>query len=93
MTPQNDDILKKTDIQKIAQDGARIYEKIKIQYDPQEKGKSLAIDVESEDVYLANTSAEALELARKAHPNRVFYVIKIGYDVAETLAKLYLEKV
>lgn len=87
----NEEFLKKSDIQKIAQEGAKIYEKIKVNYDPKEKGKFLAIEVESGDVYLGNTSAKSLELAREAHPNKIFYVIKIGYDVAETMAKSFLD--
>jgi len=86
----NEELMKKTDIQKIAQDGQKIYEKIKVNYDPKEKGKFLAIEVESGKEYLGNTSAEAIELAKTAHPNKVFYVVKIGYDVAETMARSLL---
>lgn len=89
--PNNEDLLKTVDIQKIAEEGARVYERIKVDYDPKEKGKFLAIEAESENAYLGNTSAEALELAREAHPNKVFYVVKIGYDVAETMAKSFTE--
>lgn len=85
----NEELLKNVDIQKIAEEGAKIYAKIKIKYDPKENGKFLAIDIESEKVYLGNTSAEALELARQNHPKKVFYVVKIGYDVAETMAKAF----
>ena len=89
----SDELIKKADIQKIAEEGAKIYEKIKINHDPKEKGKFLAIDIDSQKVYLGNTSAEALELARQNHPNKVFYVIKIGFDVAETLARSLVEKI
>lgn len=82
----NDDLIKKADIQKIAEAGTKIYETIKSQYEPAENGKFLAIDIDSKDTYIANTSSEAVELARKAHPNRVFYVVKIGFSAAETLA-------
>ena len=87
----NEELIKKVDIQRIAEEGARIYKQIKTDYDPKEKGKFLAIDVDSEKVYLGVTSAEALELARKNHPNKVFYVIKIGFDVAETMARSFTE--
>lgn len=86
----DEELLKKSNIEKIAQDGAKIYEKIKVNYDPKEKGKFLAIEIESGDVYLGSTSAESLELAREAHPNKVFYVVKIGYDVAETMSKSFM---
>jgi hypothetical protein len=52
----------------------------------------VTIDIGSEKEYLGNTSAEALELARARHPNKVFYVVKIGFDVVETMAKSYVEK-
>ncbi|MFH1890063.1 MAG: hypothetical protein ABIJ91_00620 [Candidatus Kuenenbacteria bacterium] len=86
----NEELIKQADIQKIAQRGSEIYEGIKVKYDPKEKGKFLAIDIDSENVYLADTSAEALELAREMHPNKVFYVLKIGFDVAETMAKSFI---
>lgn len=89
MNDNNEELIKKADIQKIAEEGAKIYEQIKIQYDPKEKGKFLAIDIESKKAYLGNTSAEALELAREHHPNKVFYVAKIGFDVAETMARSF----
>ncbi len=81
------DLLKKADLQKIAEEGAKMYEQIKINYDPKEKGKFLAIEIDNKKEYLGNTSAEALELARQSHPDKIFYVVKIGYDVAETLAQ------
>jgi hypothetical protein len=91
MTHDND-LLKDADIQKIADKGARIYDRIKIKYEPHDNGKFLAIDVDSEKEYLGNTSAEALTLARAKHPNKVFYVVKIGFNVVETMAKSFLEK-
>ncbi|KKT26546.1 MAG: hypothetical protein UW11_C0009G0002 [Parcubacteria group bacterium GW2011_GWA2_43_9b] len=87
----NEELIKKTDIQKIAKKGAGIYKQIKVKYDPKERSKFLAIDIDSKKAYLGNTSAEALELARQNHPNKVFYVVKIGFDVAETMARSFAE--
>lgn len=87
----NENLIKNADIQKIAEDGAKIYSQIKVNYDPKEKGRFLAIDIESKKAYLGNTSAEALELARSKHPNKIFYVVKIGFDVAETMAKSFID--
>lgn len=86
-----EELIKHANIQKIAEEGARIYDQIKVQYDPQQRGKFLAIDIDSKDAYLAATSADALALARQAHPNKVFYVVKIGFDVAETMAQSFAE--
>ena len=88
----NEELIKKADIQKIAEEGTKIYEQVKINYDPKEKGKFLAIDIESKNIYLGNTSAEAIELAREKHPNKIFYVVKIGFDVAETMARSFLDE-
>lgn len=73
-------------IQKIAEEGSKIYKRIKSKYS-KKKGKFLAIDIESRKVYLGATSAEALVLAKKNHPDKIFYVVKIGFDAAETIAE------
>lgn len=91
MDNYSEELLKSADIQKIAEEGVKIYERIKIKYEPQEDGKFLAIDIESGNAYLGNSSAEALVLARQKHPNKVFYVVKIGFNAAETVAKTYIE--
>lgn len=91
MNTNNEGLIKASDVQRIAEEGAKIYDQIKVNYDPKEKGKFLAIDIDSKEAYLGNTSAEALELARQNHPNKVFYVVKIGFDVAETMAKMFTE--
>lgn len=85
MTEEN---LKKANLQKIAEKGAAIYEKIKAEQELSNVGKFLAIDTTNEKVYLADTSAEAVVKARTEHPNQIFYVKKIGFDAAETMASL-----
>ncbi|MES2930793.1 MAG: hypothetical protein V4665_03365 [Patescibacteria group bacterium] len=91
MNPE--ELLKTTDLQHIATEGAKIYEKIRGQYENEtNKGKFLAIDIESEDIYLSPTSAEAVVLAKAEHPNKVFFVKKIGFDAAETMAHLMAVK-
>lgn len=87
----NGDLIKQTDIQKIAEEGAKIYEKIKGRYEIDDKGKFLAIDIETEDAFLGNISSEAVELAKRSHPDKVFYVVKIGFSSAEILASLEQE--
>lgn len=84
------ELIKKADIGKIAEEGAKIYGEIKVQYEPRERGRFLAIDIDTRRAYLGDSSAEALEVAREQHPDKVFYVVKIGFDVAETMAKTYL---
>lgn len=85
------DLYKKVNVQKLADEGSKVYEKIKSQYEPKYIGKFLAIEVESKKAYMGKDGAEALVLARKNHPDKVFYLVKIGYAAAETIAKSYLK--
>lgn len=84
----NEELIKKTDIQKLADDGIKIYQKIKHEYEPQNNEKFLAIDIGTEKVYLGDTTSEAVEKAKIAHPEKVFYVVKIGSSFSEVLAEL-----
>lgn len=86
----SDNLLKKTDLQKIARVGSKIYEQIKQDYEPQKTGQFLAIEIESQKAYLGRTSADALNLARNNHPGKLFFVVKIGFEAAETVAEAYL---
>lgn len=85
-----EELIKQANIQKIAEEGAKIYDQIKVQYDPQHRGKFLAIDIDSKNVYLADTSADAVALAKQAHPDKIFYVVKIGFDAAESVVHSWI---
>jgi hypothetical protein len=74
------------EIEKISSEGSKIYADKKDEYEPSYNGQFLAIDIDSKEVYLADDGAEAVELARKAHPDKVFYLVKIGFETAETVA-------
>ncbi len=91
-TMEDDKLLKKADLQGIAEKGARIYEKIKAKYERRHKGKFLAIEVDGGSVFIGKTSAQALILAREKNRGKIFYVVKIGFDVAETLAEFFVGK-
>ena len=77
-------------IQKISTEGAKIYESLRAQYEPQDNGKFLAIDIDSQDVYMSNDGAQAVELARQAHPGKVFFLVKIGFETAEAVARSFV---
>jgi hypothetical protein len=89
-TMPSEELMKQADIQRIAAEGTKIYKDIKAQYDPKEKGKFLAIDIDTKKAYLADTSADAVVAARKDNPEKIFYVVKIGFDAAETMAKSFI---
>lgn len=88
MTTSTVNLVKQVDIERIAQEGRTIYARIKGQYDPAQRGKFLAIDIDTGEVFLGGTSAEAVEEAKKKYLDKVFYVVKIGYSAVETLARL-----
>lgn len=80
------ELAKNQPFQEIAERGTALYHEMKSRFEPDQNGKFLAIEVETAQTYVSNTSGEALEQARAAHPNKLFYVVKIGFDSAETLA-------
>ena len=80
------ELAKNLPFQEIAEKGAAIYAAKKSEYEPKDNGNFLAIEVEQSKIYKGATSAEALEKARSENPGKLFYVVKIGSDSAETLA-------
>lgn len=66
-------------LQQIEKKGQEIYEnKLRSQLEPFKNGKYVAIDVESEKYFVANTLEEALLQAQKKYPNHLFHTVKIG---------------
>jgi hypothetical protein len=88
----SEEITKNADLQRVVTEGGKIYQEIKARYEPAQNGKFLAMDIDSKKAYIADTSAEAVVMAREHHPNKVFYVVKIGFDAAETMARLSSKK-
>jgi hypothetical protein len=72
--------------EEIAKKGTAIYEKLKAQYEPRLNGKFLAIETDSGSIYMGDTSGLALEEACARHPDKMFYLVKIGSDAMATLA-------
>ncbi len=63
----------------IAEAGERIYrEKYRAEYEHAHSGKYAAIDVDSEQIFVAATAEDALNAARRANPAGVFHLIRIG---------------
>ena len=84
------DLFKKVNIEKLVKEGDKIYQKIKSQYEPKFNGQYLAIETKSGDTFMGTDGAEAVAKAKTKYPNRVFFLVKIGFTVAETIAKSYL---
>jgi len=57
-----------------------IYQKNKQKLEPENKGKIVAIEVESGNVFIADTVIEAGTKARLKYPEKFFYFKRIGYQ-------------
>jgi hypothetical protein len=64
---------------KIGEKGNAIYrQKYQADYERLHPGKYVAIDVTSEEAFLADTPEEAVKLLQERNPNSFFHLIKIG---------------
>jgi hypothetical protein len=48
-------------------------------FEPKHRGKIVAIDVKSGDAFVGKTELDAFDKARKKHPDRFFYFLRVGY--------------
>lgn len=68
------------DIIAFGEKARKIYEeKYKDKLEPEEKGRIVAIEVESGDMFLGDSVTEVAMVARKKYPDKFFYFIRIGY--------------
>lgn len=79
---------KNIDREKFVSDAEAYYEKIKSEYEPDLIGKFLAINPDTRQVYLADTSLEVLKLAKKENPHTGFFIKKIGFEAIGNLGGL-----
>lgn len=64
---------------KIGEKGNSIYQqKYQAEYEHLYPGKYVAIDVGSEEAFVADTPEEAIRLLQERNPNSFFHLIKIG---------------
>ncbi|MDP3795096.1 MAG: hypothetical protein Q8R13_04170 [bacterium] len=84
----DEDILKNTDIQKIAEKGKEIYEKVKSKYEPANIGKFLAIETDSGEIFMGENSVEAVSVAKERFADKIFYVVKIGHESTEVMSRV-----
>lgn len=72
-----------TDTKQIAKQGQDIYEqRLRKQLEQSHWGAFVAIEPASGDFFLGRTLDEAIGAARKAHPDRVSYALRVGHPVA-----------
>jgi predicted RNase H-like HicB family nuclease len=70
--------LKVPPTEELAQKGQKIYERLKPTLEPAKNGWYVAIEVVSEQYFLGETAEKAIEEAKKAFPDKLFYVTRIG---------------
>lgn len=73
-------------LQGIVGRGQKFYEeKLKPLLEPYHIGKFLAIEPETGRYFLGATAIAAMESAREAMPNDVFFLMRVGFEAAHTI--------
>ena len=63
----------------IKEKGERLYkERFRSKYEKKHSGKFLAIDITTEEAFVADTPEKAMEEAQNKNPNGFFHLVKIG---------------
>lgn len=72
----------------IAERGIKIYEqKYRAKYEKESRGRFAAIDIKSQEAFVANFPEEALALAKAAAPHGTFYLVHIGSPAAFKISR------
>ena len=71
------------DREAFARQAEAYYERtLRTKLEPQHKGEYLVLDVESGDYELDADEMAAIDRARAKHPDRLFYILRVGYPAA-----------
>lgn len=74
-------------MQSLAEKGRDFYNRnLKQSFEPERNGEFIALDPETGTYFLGKTGREALAQAETAHPDRQFYLQRIGYTFAHSFA-------
>jgi hypothetical protein len=69
----------------LARKAMRLYEiKLKALLEPTSIGKFAAIEPDSGDYFVADRMSEAMHKARLQHPDKKFFLVRIGFKAAVT---------
>ncbi len=67
--------------------GQRLYdERLRDLLEPSQAGRYVAIEPDLGNYFLGDTGTEALLEARRALPEAMFYLTRVGYPAADTLS-------
>lgn len=73
----------------IASNGEHIYHELKEELEKKYFGRFVAIDTETKEYFLGETQIEASSKAKNKYPNKVFYLVKIGFPAVVTMSRLH----
>ncbi|HDN79061.1 MAG TPA: hypothetical protein ENG33_01190 [Chloroflexi bacterium] len=88
-------VLSSVEKEKLASRAREIYNrKYRKELETTERGKVVAIEVESGEIFLGRTALEAGLKAREKYPDKIFYFIKVGYPAVHSLGmQMLIDKV
>lgn len=70
----------------VIRQGRQLYdEKLKAKLEPEHTGRFVAIEPNTGDYFLGDTSTEALVAAHEAMPDSRFYLKRIGYETTHRI--------
>ena len=70
----------------LAEKSKTFYEReLKKLLEPSEKGKFVAIEPDTESYFVDKDGTKALLRAREAFPDKLFFLMRIGYEVANSI--------
>lgn len=70
----------------LAEKSKAFYEReLKERLEATEKGKFVAIEPETESYFVDKDGTKALLRAREAFPDKLFFLIRIGYEAADSI--------
>lgn len=63
------------------------YEEIRGELERDHRGDYVMIELDSRDYYMGRTPHDALRQAEAAHPDKAFYLVRVGYKAVHKLRK------
>jgi len=66
----------------LARRGQAIFERISPLLEAEHRGKFIAIEPDSGDYFIATRGMEAIDTGRAKHPDKLFYLARIGFPAA-----------
>ena len=80
------------DPDELARRGQDYYERfLRAKLEPAHRGKFLALEVETGDYALGETTVDALDRAEAKHPDSVFYILRVGHRTAGRIGSPFAE--